>query len=161
VELASGETDHVWIDAITFLEVRLDRPSYGPAGTPPTVSMFYRDYKPVEDLQIPMVIETAGGPGAPPDKLVIDRVFVNTLVDDRAFAQPGAREPRGGAAMGQSPRAPTAGMQLPSSVTPGPYPFKRRLPAQTASPPDAASSAAPAPAPAPPAAASAPPVQPN
>jgi outer membrane lipoprotein-sorting protein len=153
VELGSGETDHVWVDATTFLEVRYDRPSYGPTGTPQTVSLFYRDYRPIEGLQIPSVIETAGGPGSPPDKMVIDRVFLNTPVDDRVFAQPGGREPRG-MAMGRNQRAPTAGMQLPPPGAPTPYPFKGQLPAQTASPPDTAPSAAPAPAP--PAAASAP-----
>jgi outer membrane lipoprotein-sorting protein len=150
VELASGETDHVWIDATTFLEVRYDRPTYGPAGTPQTVSMFYRDYRPVENLQIPMVIETAGGPGAPPDKIVIDRVFLNTPVDDRVFALPGGREPRG-MAMGSQP---DSGARRMPRVAPAPSPFKGQLPAQTASPQDAAPSAAPAPTP--PAAAAAP-----
>jgi hypothetical protein len=134
VELASGETDHVWIDAITFLEVRLDRPSYGPARTLATVSMFYRDYKPVENLQIPMVIETAGGPGAPPDKLVIDRAFLNTPVDDRAFAQPGAHERRGMAMGGQSPS--------PMSRVPG-------VPSAAAPPASAPATSSPAPAPTP------------
>ena len=160
VVLASGETDQLWIDANTFLEVRLDRPSYGPAGTPQAVSIFYRDYKPVEGVQIPMLIETAGGPGAPPDKMVIDRVFLNTPVDDRTFAQPGGRERRG-MAMGSQPAAPARRMPLAPSAAPAPYPFKGQLPEQSASPPEAAPSAAPAPAPTPPAAASAPSGQPN
>ncbi len=141
VELASGETDHVWVDASTFLEVRYDRPSYGPAGTPQTVSFFYRDYKAVEGLQLPMVIETAHAADAPPDKMVIDRVLLNPPVDDRAFAQPGGKQGGRGMAMDQRQRAPTARMQLPpSSGAPAPYPFKGQAPAQTASPPDAAPS---------------------
>jgi hypothetical protein len=160
VELASGETDHVWLDAITFLEVRYDRPSYGPAGTPQTVSLYYRDYRSVEGLQIPMVIETAGGPGSPPDKMVIDRVFLNTPIDDRAFAQPGGRERRG-MAMGGQPDTAARRMPRALSGTPAPSPFKGQLPAQNAAPPDAAPPAAPAPAPTLPAAATAPSGQPN
>jgi outer membrane lipoprotein-sorting protein len=132
VELASGETDHVWIDSTTFLEVRYDRPTYGPAGTPQTVSMFYRDYKPVENLQIPMVIETAGGPGAPPDKIVIDRVFLNTPVDDRAFAQPGMHERRG-TAMGGGHRM-SGGPGIVDIPPPGASPAAQGAPPQQAAP---------------------------
>lgn len=41
-----------------------------------------------------MVIETAGRLGMPPDKMVIDRVFLNAPVDDRAFEPPRGRERR-------------------------------------------------------------------
>lgn len=96
VELASGETDHVWIDAATFLELRYDRPSYGREGTPKTVSVFYRDYKTVDGLQMPSVIETAVGTNQTRDRMVIDRFLPNTPVDQHAFAPPGAPARRGG-----------------------------------------------------------------
>jgi hypothetical protein len=145
VELASGETDHLWVDAATFLEVRLDRPSYGPPGTPQTVSIFYRDYKDFEGLQIPSIIETAGGPGTPPDKMFIDRVFLNTPVDDRAFAQPGAREHRGMAMGGQRSMRTPAPAPGPSPATaPTPAPAGASTPAPATAP-----AAAPTPAPAP------------
>jgi hypothetical protein len=99
VQLASGETDHVWIDAGTFLDIRYDRPSYGPTGTPP-VSLFYRDYRAIDDVQIPTVVETAGGPGLPPDRMVIDRIMLNPVVEDRAFEVPGGPGRRGGVATG-------------------------------------------------------------
>jgi len=50
VQLASGETDHVWIDAPTFLDTST-RALYGPQGTASTVSIFYRGYQTVEGLR--------------------------------------------------------------------------------------------------------------
>jgi len=118
VDLASGETDHVWVDAATFLEVRYDRPSYGSAGTPTTVSVFYRDYKTVEGLQIPSVIETAPIPGAHPDRMVIERMLLNTSMDDRTFAPPGARERRGGMTMRNESRPPGGSAPIKPAGTP-------------------------------------------
>jgi len=104
VQLASGETDHVWVDAATFLEVRYDRPSYGPTGTPATVTVFYGDYKTVDGLQIPSVVETSGAAGQRRDRMLIDRFMPNAPLDERAFARPGGASRRGGAAM-EAPRA--------------------------------------------------------
>jgi outer membrane lipoprotein-sorting protein len=116
VELASGETDHVWVDAGTFLDLRYDRPSYGSAGAPATVSLFYRDYKTIDDVQIPGVVETGAGPGQTPDRMVIDRIMLNPAMDDRTFVAPGGPGGRGGVAMSprsgrtlrQPPNAPSA-----------------------------------------------------
>jgi outer membrane lipoprotein-sorting protein len=94
VTLPSGETDHVWVDAQTFLEIRYDRPSYSSVNKSATVSVFYRDFKPIEGLQIPMTIETPSAPGRPSDKMMIERVVLNTPLDDRTFAEPGARTHR-------------------------------------------------------------------
>jgi hypothetical protein len=94
VTLPSGETDHVWVDAQTFLEVRYDRPSYSAGSKPATVSVFYRDFKPIEGLQIPMTIETPAASGQAPDKMVIERVTLNTPMGDNAFVEPGAKTHR-------------------------------------------------------------------
>src|ERR1700688_3527394 len=52
VRLPAGESDHVWIDAQTFLDLRYDR-HYSSAMGPATVSVFYGHYKKVQGLQIP------------------------------------------------------------------------------------------------------------
>ena len=91
VVFASGENDHVWVDAHSFLDLRYDRSSLGPGGKSITVSMYYHDYKSINGLQMPTVIETGVGSGKPPDRLVIERVLVNPLLDARTFAMPGAQ----------------------------------------------------------------------
>jgi len=95
LDLSSGEVGHVWIDASTFLEIRYDRPSYGPKGTNEVVSVFYRDYKIHEGLNLPSIIETAAAPGQAPDRMMIERVSVNPRLDKHAFSEPGLRSGRG------------------------------------------------------------------
>ena len=83
----SGDRHSVWIDAQTFLDVRYERTSYTAAGQPRTVSVFYRDFRTVDGLQIPYTIETGAG-GKTAEKMVIDEVAVNPPVEDRTFARP-------------------------------------------------------------------------
>jgi hypothetical protein len=120
VRLATGENDRVWVDAQTFLDIRYDRPSLNGRGM---VSVFYRDYKLVEGVQIPFVIETGTGPGTKPDRMVIERAMLNPPVDDRAFARPRAHD-RGGMAMDNPPPAGAAPrIPMGPSTAPVPYPF--------------------------------------
>lgn len=144
VRLATGETDQVWIDAQTFLDVRYDRPFAGGPGHD-RVSVFYRDYKAVEGLQVPSVIETGAGAGVRPDRMVIERVMLNPPLDDRTFARPRTHGPGGGVAMDNPPAQSPRGIPLNPSTAPAPYPFTAQPPSAPA--PAAAPGSAPAPAP--------------
>jgi len=117
VRLLTGENDRVWVDAQTFLDIRYDR-AFGGAGRS-TVTVFYRDYKTIEGLQIPSVIETGAGEGVKPDKMVIERVMPNAPVDDRVFARPGGRDRGAGMAMGGASQRP---MRRPAPVEPSATP---------------------------------------
>jgi len=88
VRLASGERNDVWVDARTFLDIRLDRTSFNPAGAPGTVTVFYRDYRDIEGLQFPSRIEVGAGSARVPDKMVIEKIALNPPLQDGAFAKP-------------------------------------------------------------------------
>jgi len=108
LRLASGETDRLWIDTTSFLDIRYDRTPAGAAGgANRVVSTRYRDYKTFDGLQIPSVIETGAGAGSgsAPDRMVIERVVVNPPLDKRTFADPAAS--RGGHDSQYSPRPPS------------------------------------------------------
>ncbi len=115
VHLSTGEVDHVWIDTQSFLDLRYDRPFTSAAGTT-TVSVFYGNYKTVQGLKIPYLIETGGVKGMPPDKMVIEKVMLNAPVDARTFARPGTPLPRGGVMR----RAALPRAISPTRTTPGP-----------------------------------------
>ena len=89
-----GASHHVWIDAETFLEAKADRSSRNLSGLTARVTVYYRDYKTVEGLQIPGVIETGIGSAKPTDRMVIERVSLNPPLDDRIFARPTAMSTR-------------------------------------------------------------------
>ena len=86
VRLATGGNEHVWIDTETYLDVRYDRMAEGPPQR--RVSVVYSDYRTVEGLQIPFLIQTGGGAGMTPDKMQIERVVLNAPLDDSTFGNP-------------------------------------------------------------------------
>ena len=88
VKFPSGASNHVWIDAQTFLEVKYDRQSRNATGQTGTVSVYYRDYRSMEGLQIPFTIESGAGTGKVADKMMIDKILLNPPLEDQMFAKP-------------------------------------------------------------------------
>lgn len=88
VHLAKGGEEEVWVDAKTFLDLRFDRMVDGPGGGQRRVSTTYGDYRAVDGVEIPFLVATGGGQGAPPDKMQLDRVMLNVPLEDAAFASP-------------------------------------------------------------------------
>jgi hypothetical protein len=97
--LKSGSSVHVWIDARTFLEAKTEGTPRRLDGKDHPVEVFYRDYRAVNGLEIPFVLETRVLPLAPadkrvralpipPEKIVIDKVEVNPKLDAALFTKP-------------------------------------------------------------------------
>lgn len=95
----SGAIHRVWIDAQTFLEVKYERPLRHSASAPGkrspdilkragTVTVYYRNYQPVEGLQIPLLIESGSDVARAADRMVIDKVVLNPPLPDKRFARP-------------------------------------------------------------------------
>ncbi len=116
VHLATGGKEDVWVDTTTYLDVRFDRVADGPGGALRRASATYGDYRTVEGLQIPFLIETGGGPGATPDKLQIEKVVLNAPLDDAVFGNPAAPHPHHRARPGVAPRAPTSPWSRPTAA---------------------------------------------
>ncbi|WP_050982935.1 hypothetical protein [Cupriavidus basilensis] len=89
IRLPSGGSRHLWIDAKTFLELKYDRESRNVLGQLHTVTVFYRDYRAIDGLQIPCMIESGVATAQATDKLVIDEVSFNPSLGDWMFAKPG------------------------------------------------------------------------
>jgi len=104
VRLAAGEQQTVWVDAASYLETRYDRTAYGPTGPKGTVSVHYRDYKEIEGLALPSVLEIGGAAGGKPDRMVIERVALNPEIDDREFQGLGNPRDRVSAIPGTAPQ---------------------------------------------------------
>jgi hypothetical protein len=92
-----GDTFHVWIDAHTFLEAKIEGQPRRLDGKEHPVEVYYRDYRPVDGLQIPFVLETRVLPvgknslglrdtPVPPEKVSIDKVVVNPKFDEKLFS---------------------------------------------------------------------------
>ena len=64
VTLPSGASRRMWIDAQTFLDVRVDRPSTSPLTKGAPVSIYYSDYRSIDGVMIPHAIESRTAFGA-------------------------------------------------------------------------------------------------
>ena len=85
--LKDGETKHVWVDAKTFLDVKMDVPRKL-NGKPRAVATYFRNYKAVDGLQIPYLVETSVEGIRGSEKINIERVTVNTKLDALRFTKP-------------------------------------------------------------------------
>jgi hypothetical protein len=97
--MRNGQAIHVWIDAGTFLEAKIEGQPRMLDGTYHPVELYYRDYRPVSGLQIPFVLETRvlpvaqtklglKDPPVPPEKIMIEKALVNPKFDASLFSKP-------------------------------------------------------------------------
>jgi len=97
--MKDGHAVHDWIDAHTFLEAKIEGQPRKLDGVEHPVEIYYRDYREVNGLQIPFVLETkvlplakpvsrAGSTPVPTEKIVIEKVEVNPKLDASMFVKP-------------------------------------------------------------------------
>jgi len=86
--LKGGEQIHLWIDAKSFLEAKIDGEPRRMDGRMRKVAIFYRDFKPVAGLQFPHTLETVVEKVNGSHKMTIQTIKVNPPLDDTLFAKP-------------------------------------------------------------------------
>jgi hypothetical protein len=86
--LKSGEQRHVWINASTFLEAKIDGDPRRLDGKMHPVAVFYRDYKTVDGLTLPHTLETAVDGVKQTHKISVQAIAVNKPLDEALFAKP-------------------------------------------------------------------------
>ena len=86
--MKGGKIRHVWIDAQSFLDVKVEGVQRRMDGRMRDVWIYQRDFRPVQGLMMPFLQETAvdGYPGT--HKMVIEKVAVNPKLDDALFTKP-------------------------------------------------------------------------
>ena len=100
VTLKNGDVKTVWVDSGTFLETRVDGTRRFD-GKMRTMYTYFRDYRTVDGVQIPHVLETVVDGTPMKDKIVIEKVAINPALPDSHFTKP--------ATTASAPKAPPAG----------------------------------------------------
>jgi hypothetical protein len=90
LRLKDGEERNVWIDAASFLELKIDGEPRKLDGKMHKVAVYYRDYKPENGLTMPHVLETAVEGVKQTHKMTIQQVAVSRPIDDALFGKPPA-----------------------------------------------------------------------
>ena len=85
--MKSGRVRHLWVDAETFLDVKSEGTPRRMDGKMRPVEIYYRDYRSVNGLVVPYVLETAVQGVKKSHKMIIESVVVNPKLDDSLFAQ--------------------------------------------------------------------------
>ena len=85
--LKNGKSQHVWIDSQTYLEVKLEGTPRRLDGKYHAVVTYFSDYRSVDHLMIPYILETAVDGVQQSEKIQIDNVSVNPRVSDSRFAK--------------------------------------------------------------------------
>lgn len=87
----NGDVKRVWVDAKTFLDVKIDGFPRRMDGKVHNVYVYQRDFRKVEGgVMIPFVQETAVDGYSDKHKLMIEKATVNPRLDDALFAKPHA-----------------------------------------------------------------------
>ena len=86
----NGDIQHVWIDKENFLDVKIDGEPRRMDGRTRNVWIYQRDFRTVQGLKIPFVLETAVDGFHETHKMVIEKVEVNPKLADDLFAKPKA-----------------------------------------------------------------------
>jgi hypothetical protein len=88
--LKNGDVQHIWIDAKSFLDVKVEGVPRMFDGRMRNVWIYQRDFKAVQGVTVPYVYETAIDGGKQTHKMTVQTVAVNRALDDARFAKPQA-----------------------------------------------------------------------
>jgi hypothetical protein len=86
--LPNGNVRNLWVDASSYLEVKVEGVPRRLDGKMHNVEVFYRDYRKVGGVMIPFVLETVVENVSPNHKITVETVNLNPKFDDGLFAKP-------------------------------------------------------------------------
>jgi hypothetical protein len=88
VTLKNGTVQHVWIDAQSFLDVKVEGVPRRMDGIQRIVWIYQRDFKSVQGVKVPYLYETIQQGGPQSHRMVIESVSVNSPLADARFTKP-------------------------------------------------------------------------
>ena len=83
----TGDARKVWIDANTFLEIKIEGTPRRLDGINHPVEIYYRDYRTVGRLKMPYLTETKVQGVKQTEKIEVEEIAVNARVEDSRFAK--------------------------------------------------------------------------
>jgi hypothetical protein len=86
--LKNGQVVHDWIDAQSFLEVKIEGTPRKLDGRPHDVSVYLREYRSVDGVMIPHLLETVVQGIARTENIRIEKVVLNPRLEESRFEKP-------------------------------------------------------------------------
>jgi hypothetical protein len=86
--LKNGDVQHIWIDAQSFLDVKIEGIPRRMDNKMRNVWIYQRDFRPVQGLVVPFLYETAIDSNPRTHRMSVDTVAVNRTLDEQRFSKP-------------------------------------------------------------------------
>lgn len=86
--IKNGDVQHIWIDAQSFLDVKVEGIQRRMDDRMRSVWIYQRDFRSVHGLMVPYVLETVVDGYPQTHKMTIESVAVNGTLEDSQFAKP-------------------------------------------------------------------------
>jgi outer membrane lipoprotein-sorting protein len=83
-----GNVRHVWVDAESFLEIKIEGTPRRLDGKYHPVAVHFRDYKSVDGLMMPYLLDTEVEGVKETERIQIEKIVLNPKLDDIRFAIP-------------------------------------------------------------------------
>jgi len=90
VTAKDGNVQHIWIDTQSYLDVKVEGMPRRMDGRLHDVWVYQRDFRSVQGLMIPFLVETAVEGYGGTHKMLIEKIAVNPNLNDARFGKPGA-----------------------------------------------------------------------
>jgi hypothetical protein len=84
----NGDVQHIWVDAQSFLDVKVEGTPRHMDGKMRTVWIYQRDFRSEQGVMVPHLLETAVDGYPDTHKMVIEKVAVNPVLNDTLFVKP-------------------------------------------------------------------------
>ena len=85
--MKNGAVQHVWVDAENFLDVKVEGSPRRMDGKMRNVSVYQREFRSVQGVMIPFLLETAVDGYPTTHKMIIEKAVINPKLDDTLFAK--------------------------------------------------------------------------
>jgi len=86
--LKNGDVRHLWLDAESFLDLKMEGAPRRMDGRMRTVETYFRDYRPLAGLMLPYVFETRVEGIALSERIVVERIALNPPLENSRFSKP-------------------------------------------------------------------------
>ena len=86
--MQNGQVRNIWIDTQSFLDIKIDGTPRRMDGRMHPVEVYMRNYRVINGLMIPYLLETEVQGFQPTHKMTIATVLVNPKLEDSLFAKP-------------------------------------------------------------------------
>ncbi len=83
-----GNARHIWIDAETFLETKIEGAPRRLDGKYHPVATYFRDYRTINGIVMPYLLETTVEGIRDTEKIMVETIVSNPKLDDSRFAMP-------------------------------------------------------------------------